>query len=345
MVGEVALEHSMPYGHTKFFERVHLTLGKEAAKMVVEEREGHATATLIATAKLTGTHHLSHQFLVVLCDHYGHSHLTPNALRLPLFSPQRHFLPVLLLSRLFVPPTSDARLVWHQLDSSSAATGPVPPDVLGNPVGGKPWLLVVAPPQHVRVFAAPMCATAFKSRDRMAWRNVCKEKRSESGGGWLSGKFFLVKMRCCEGRKARKRGVQRDEGGMTQERLGVLVPMPAAYDQEHTPTSHAAACMLPERHWLVTWSPISGKDPWIGRGGMQWRRCVRTTSSRVIDESSANFDEHVKKAMNVHGTDFAPSTRFHTVPETVLSLELKQSAVSALHYGGHVRLATTNIEL
>jgi hypothetical protein len=74
-----------------------LTLGKEAAKMVVEEREGHATATLIATAKLTVTRHLSHQFLVVLCDHYTHSLLTPNALRLPLFSPQRHFLPLLLV--------------------------------------------------------------------------------------------------------------------------------------------------------------------------------------------------------------------------------------------------------
>jgi hypothetical protein len=99
-----------------------LTLGKEAAKMVVEEREGHATATLIATAKLTLTRHLPYQFLVVLCDH-THSLLTPNTLysllrdiSFPSFwydthSPQSRMCHWLQLSCLFVPPTSDARLV------------------------------------------------------------------------------------------------------------------------------------------------------------------------------------------------------------------------------------------
>ncbi|KAJ7930769.1 hypothetical protein B0H13DRAFT_2531858 [Mycena leptocephala] len=132
-----------------------------------------------------------------------------------------------------------------------------------------------------------------------------------------------MKMRCWK--KARKREskeIKRDWAVGGESRAG-LVPAPAAYDQEHTPTSHAAACMLPERHRLVTWSPISGvsesvyeavrprlgmyahiaphagKDPWIGRGGMQWRGCVRTTSSRVIDESAAIFEERVKKSVYV----------------------------------------------
>jgi hypothetical protein len=122
-----------------------------------------------------------------------------------------------------------------------------------------------------------------------------------------SSDSLLVKMQCCEGREACKRGVQRDKEGMfgrgvesegwcprplhTMCSPGSLRAIP------HSIASHSAACMLPERHRLVTWSPISGvsesvceaarsrlgmhahivphagMDAWIGRGGMQWRGC------------------------------------------------------------------------
>ncbi|KAJ7826350.1 hypothetical protein B0H13DRAFT_1918214 [Mycena leptocephala] len=215
-------------------------------------------------------------------------------------------------------------------------------------------------------------------------------------------------MRCCERREARKRGFQWDKerlGGESRAREVWL----AARDPPHTPQVTPPPACSPSGDLVPNLRCVgvglrSRKDPWIGRGGMQCRGCLRTTSSRVIDESSANFKERVKKSvyvgpeskslglkfglrveggkmtleaagkqcqavgpsnpsavigMNVHGTDFAPSTRFHTVPETgypsssnkvlyhVISNNLMNLCftVQALHYGGHVRLATTNIEI
>ncbi|KAJ7882657.1 hypothetical protein B0H13DRAFT_2278285 [Mycena leptocephala] len=120
--------------------------------------------------------------------------------------------------------------------------------------------------------------TGFHCPDIEA-REVWKEEGSEGGGGGLSGKVE-------KGMGRQSRLAVRDSPHDSKNTPPQVTPLPACSPSgDLVPNLRCVGVGLRSR-----------KDPWIGRGGMQWRGCVHTTSSRVIDESRANFKKRVKQA-------------------------------------------------